>query len=71
LTTSDSTPASGKPGQPGQVDRGLGVPGAAQHAALGVAKREHVPRADQVRRGGGRSGSLEMVVARSAAEMPV
>ena len=47
-------PGLRQPGQPGQVDRGLGVPGPAQHAAFGVAEREHVAGADQVLRGGGR-----------------
>ena len=31
-----------QPREPGQVDRGLGVPGPHQHAALGVAQREDV-----------------------------
>ena len=42
LTTSTSTPAGVEPGQPGQVDRRLGVAAAHQHAALAVAQREDV-----------------------------
>ena len=59
-------------GQAGEVDGGLGVAGPLEHAALAVAQREDVARAGRGRRGGwpGRS-SAWMVVARSAAEMPV
>ena len=72
LTTSTSTPGRGQPGQPGQVDRRLGVPAAAP------ARR---PRGSAAgRRGPGRvishgsvaeSASTRTVWARSAAEMPV
>ena len=37
-------------GQPGEVDRCLGVPAAHQHAALAVAQREHVARAGELPR---------------------
>ena len=40
--------------QPGEVDRGLGVTGPAQHAALAGAQWQHVPGAHEVR--GGRLG---------------
>ena len=45
LTISAITPGRGQPGQPGQVDGGLGVPGPAQHAAVDGPQREHVARA--------------------------
>ena len=45
LTTSTRTPAGVEPGQPGQVDGGLGVAAADEHAALAVAQREDVARA--------------------------
>ena len=38
----------GEPGQPGQVHRGLGVPGAAEHPALGVPQREDVAGPDDL-----------------------
>ena len=38
----------GETGEPGQVDRGLGVPGTDQHAALAVAQREDVPGLHEV-----------------------
>ena len=37
-----------EPGEPGEVDRGLGVAGALEHAALAVAQREDVPGPGQV-----------------------
>ena len=43
-------------GQPGQVDRGLGVAGPAQHAAVAGPQRHHVPGAGQVGRPGRRVG---------------
>ena len=59
-------------GEPGQVDRGLGVPGTHQHAALGVAQREHVPGLDELERPRSPSRSASRTVCeRSAAEMPV
>ena len=45
LTISQSTPAGVQPGQPGQVDGGLGVARAAQHAAVLGAQRHDVARA--------------------------
>ena len=39
-----------RPGEPGQVDRRLGVAGALEHAALAVAQREDVARAERGRR---------------------
>ena len=45
-----------QPGQPGQVYRGLGVPGAAQDAALGITEREYVTGPGQVRSRRGRVG---------------
>ncbi len=43
----------GQAGEPGQVHRGLGVPGAAQYAALGVAQREDMAGPDDLVRLGG------------------
>ena len=43
-------------GQPGQVDRGLGVAGPAQHAAVLGAQRHHVPGPGEVVGDGGRVG---------------
>ena len=60
-----------QPGQPGQVDGGLGVPGAAQDAAVLGPQREDVARPDQVVRRGVGSASSGIVRARSAALMPV
>jgi hypothetical protein len=40
------------PGEPGQVDRRLGVPGPAQHPALPGTQRHHVSRPGQVGRAG-------------------
>jgi hypothetical protein len=45
-----------QPGEHRQVDGGLGVPGAAQHAAGLGPQRHHVARAGQVGRAGGRVG---------------
>ena len=61
----------GEPGQPGQVDGGLGVPGPAQHAAVAGPQRHHVPGADEVTGDRRRVGEQRIVRARSAAEMPV
>ena len=52
LTTSASTPAGLQPGEAGEVDRGLGVAGALEHAALAVAQREDVARAGRGPRAG-------------------
>ena len=41
----DQDAGRGEPGERGQVDRGLGVAAADQHAALAVAQREDVARA--------------------------
>ena len=61
-----------QPGQHGQVDGGLGVPGPAQHAAVPGAQRDDVPGPGEVgRRRSPASASSRMVCARSAAEMPV
>jgi hypothetical protein len=59
------------PGGPGQVDRGLGVTGALEHATGSVAQREDVP--GRLRSDGRMWGSASalMVAARSAAEIPV
>src|SRR5215831_12861310 len=38
----------GEPGQPGQIHRGLGVPGPAEHPAFGVAQREDMPGPDDL-----------------------
>ena len=59
-------------GEAGEVDRGLGVPGALQHAALAVAQREDVagPREVARRASSGRSARAPSSP-RSAAEMPV
>ena len=46
----------GQPGHPGQVDGGLGVAAADQHAALAVAQREDVAGAGDLPRLGGRVG---------------
>ena len=48
FVTSASTPDGKQPGQAGEVDRGLGVAGALEHAALAVAQREDVPGAGEV-----------------------
>ena len=61
-----------EPGEPREVDGGLGMPDALEHAAVARAQRKHVAR-----RGAGRpapaSGSTatRIVVARSCALMPV
>ena len=60
-----------QPGQPGQVDGRLGVPGPAQHPALAGAQRHHVPRPGEVAGTVDGSASSRIVCARSAAEMPV
>ena len=61
-----------QPGQAGEVDRGLGVAGALEHAALAVAQREDVAGPGEVF---GPGGVVEDARARSwprsAAEMPV
>ena len=54
LTTSTSTPTGAQPGQPGQVDGGLGVAGALEHAAGAGAQREDVAGPAQVARPGAR-----------------
>ncbi len=41
----DQDAGRGEPGEPGQVDGGLGVAAPDEHAALAVAQREHVARA--------------------------
>ena len=46
----------GEPGEPGEVDGGLGVPRPAQHAALAGPQRQHVPGPHQVAGDGGRVG---------------
>ena len=61
----------GETGQSGQVDGGLGVTGAAQHAAFPGTQRHHVAGAGEVGRHGLGSASRRMVCARSVAEMPV
>ena len=72
LTSSHSTPAGRSPAMPGQVDRRLGVPGPAQHAAVLGPQRHHVPGPGQVAPGSvAGSASSRIVCARSAAEMPV
>ena len=43
-----------EPREPGEVDRGLGVTGALEHAALAVAQREDVPGPRRSRPGGRR-----------------
>ena len=49
-------------GQPGQVDRGLGLAGALEHAAAARAKREDVARLDEVSALRGRvDGDLDRV----------
>ena len=72
FTTSASTPAGVQPGEPGEVDRRLGVAGALEHAALAVPQREDVAGPGEVV-GAWSAGSMSActVVARSAAEMPV
>ena len=61
-----------EPGEPGEVDGGLGVTGALEHAALAVPQREDVARAWKVlRRGRAGSTIARIVVARSAADIPV
>ena len=72
LTISQSDAGRAQAGEAGEVDGGLGVPGAAQHAAVLGAQRDDVARA-----GRGRptwcpaSARSRMVCARSEAEMPV
>ena len=61
-----------QPGEPGEIDRALGLPGADEHAALARAEREDVARAREVLRASS-VGSMAtwIVCARSAAEIPV
>ena len=72
LTTSASTPAGSHPREPGEVDRGLGVAGALEHAAVAVAQREDVTGPGEVLGPGvvGRAARARWST-RSAAEMPV
>jgi hypothetical protein len=42
----------GQAGQPGDIDRGLGMPGPDQHPALAGAQREHMPRRGDIGRAG-------------------
>ena len=58
-------------GQPGQVDGGLGVAGAAQHATVLGAQRNHVAGLGEVVGDVDGSASRRIVVARSEAEIPV
>ena len=51
LTTSHTTPTRGQARQRGQVDRGLGVTGADEDAAIAGAEREVGPRPGEVARG--------------------
>ena len=72
FTTSASTPAGSHAGEAGEVDRGLGVTGALEHAALAVAQREDVAGAGEVvGPGGGVEDARARSWHRSAAEMPV
>ena len=48
FTSSQSTPAGGKPGQRGQVDRRLGVTRALQHAARPGPQRKNMPGLHQL-----------------------
>ena len=69
---SQITPAGVSPASRARSTRGLGLPGAHQHAAFARAQREHVARTRQIRRAGSRDRSTcRMVRVRSAAEMPV
>ena len=61
----------GQPGEQGQVHGRLGVAAPDQHAALAVAEREDVAGPYQLERLGGRVDRVRIVLARSAAEMPV
>ncbi len=69
--TSQMTPAGPHAREPGEVDRGLGLAGALEHAAGARAQREDVAGLDDVARAGGRRHATAIVCARSLAEMPV
>ena len=72
FTTSASTPGGSQAGEARQVDRGLGVAGALEHAALAVAQREDVAGPGEVLGPGGVGrGARARWSQRSAAEMPV
>ena len=72
LTTSASTPTGVEPGELGEVDAGLGVAGAGQHAAVAGDQREDVAGAQEVAAAMQLSlASARTVLARSSAEMPV
>ena len=61
-----------QPGGPGQVDGRLGLPGPHQHAAVAGPQREDMTRPGEVRSAWSwASMAVRIVVARSAAEMPV
>ena len=70
-STSQITATGAQAREPGEVDRGLGVPATVEHAAVAGAQREDVAGPDEVL-GPGRSGrgTRWMVSARSAAPMP-
>ena len=69
---SQITAAGWRPGEAREIDRALGLAGAAQHAAGLGDQREHVARARQVATAArSRAIATWIVRARSAAEMPV
>ncbi len=68
---SQITPAGIESGQTREIDRGLGLPGAHEHAAFARAQRKRVTGPQEIGGFASGSSSFRIVAARSCAEIPV